>query len=68
MSVKLSEEKLTNIPVVDLGEILLRAVISEDYNDMYKYGSDDEVTKYLVWNTYNSINDAINSYIFTKAI
>lgn len=56
-----TKEELTNIPVVDLGEIYLRAVEFEDYKDMFEYGSDDEVTKTLVWNSYTSIEEAIHS-------
>ena len=53
-------EKLTNIPIIDLGEIYLRAVEYEDYKDMFEYGNDPYVTKTLTWK-YNEISDAINS-------
>ena len=61
MSKKPTIEQLTNIPEIDLGDIYLRAIKEEDYKDMYEYGKDDEVTKWLLWDTYNSIEDAINS-------
>ena len=61
MSKKLTIEELTNVPVIDLGDIYLRAIEQDDYQDMYEYGKDDEVTKWLTWNTYNSIEDAFNS-------
>lgn len=56
-----SEEKLQNIPVIDLGDILLRAVEYGDYKDMYLYGSDDEVTKTLFWNSYKNLEEAKQS-------
>ena len=43
----LSIKELTNLPVVDLGEIYLRPVEYEDYKDIFEYASDDEVTKTL---------------------
>ena len=29
----------------------------EDVEDMYEYGSDEEVAKYVMWNRYESVND-----------
>lgn len=54
-------EELTNIPVIDLDDIYLRAVEYEDYKDMFDYGSDDEVTKTLAWGTYTELQDALDS-------
>jgi len=54
-------DELKHIPVVDLGEIFLRPVVFEDYKDMFEYGSDDEVTKTLVWDSYGTPADAIHS-------
>lgn len=51
-------DKLSKIPLIDLGDIYLRAVQYEDYVDMYDYGKLDDVTKYLVWNTYKDISEA----------
>lgn len=59
--IPLSIEKLTRLPNIDLGDIYLRAIEFEDYKDMYEYGSDDLVTKTLVWNTYRNIDDAKDS-------
>lgn len=55
---QLSKEKLINLPIVDLGELYLRAVEYGDYKDMFEYGSDDKVTKTLVWDSYQDITDA----------
>ncbi len=54
-------DKLTNIPTYDLGEIYLRAVVYEDYKDMYDYGSDDLVTKTLFWDSYKTVEEAKNA-------
>ncbi len=58
---RFTEEYLKDLPVKDLGEIFLRPVKLEDYLDMYEYGKDDEVTKTVIWNSYRSVEDAIDS-------
>lgn len=58
-----STDYLTNIPVMDLGEIVLRPIREDDYRDMFEYGKDDEVTKLLTWNSYKTIEDAKNSVL-----
>ena len=57
----LDKEHLTNIPIVDMGDLLLRPVRYEDYKDMYDYGSDTEVTRHLAWNAYQAIDEAKRS-------
>lgn len=52
---------LTNTPVIDMGDLLLRPVAYEDYTDIFEYGSDDEVTNFLAWDSYQSIEDAKHS-------
>ncbi len=54
-------EILTNIPIIELDNIILRAVKREDYLDMYDYGKDDEVTKTLLWDRYENIDEAKSS-------
>ncbi|MFK5883674.1 MAG: GNAT family N-acetyltransferase [Candidatus Izemoplasma sp.] len=49
--------KLTNIPLIDLDDIYLRAIKYEDYHDMFEYGSDDRVTNSLTWN-YKTLEEA----------
>ncbi len=53
-------EYLTNIPTYDLGEIILRPIKETDASDMYEYGSDKNVTKWLSW-SYDKIEDAKSS-------
>lgn len=52
---------LTNLPIVDLGDLLLRPVQYDDYKDMFEYAQDDDVTKYLAWDSYHQIEEAIRS-------
>ena len=37
------------MPEIDLGEVYLRTIKKYDYKDMFEYGSDPEVTKWLNW-------------------
>lgn len=53
-------EFLTNIPVYDLGEIILRPIQETDYEDMFEYGSDERVTSWLSWG-YKEIEEAKES-------
>jgi ribosomal-protein-alanine N-acetyltransferase len=55
----LSKKKLMHIPTIDMGDLLLRPVEPEDFKDMYDYGKDPEVTKYLTWDAYESIDEAV---------
>lgn len=54
----LTKEKLTNIPIIDMGDLLLRPVQENDYHDVYDYAKDDEVTHFLSWDSYLSIDQA----------
>ena len=59
--VRYSLEYLRDLPIRDLGEIIIRPILFKDYKDMYKYGSDDEVTKTLMWDSYKNIDEAKKS-------
>jgi ribosomal-protein-alanine N-acetyltransferase len=50
-------DALTNIPIFDLGDLILRPVHYEDYHDIYEYGSMDDVTQFLAWDSYQSIEE-----------
>jgi ribosomal-protein-alanine N-acetyltransferase len=56
-----NEKRLRDIPVIDLGDIVLRPISQSDYMDMYDYGKDDQVTKYLAWDSYSSVLEAKQS-------
>ncbi len=46
------------MPVVDIGDCYLRTVKVSDYKDMFEYGSDPEVTKYLSWGPFRYPKEA----------
>jgi ribosomal-protein-alanine N-acetyltransferase len=56
-----SLEYLKDLPIKDLGDIVLRPVLYEDYKDIYKYGSDEKVTRTLMWDTFKDLSEAIYS-------
>jgi len=61
--------ELTNIPIYDLGDLLLRPINASDDHDMYEYGSDEEVTKMLSWNAYKEpleAKEAIEKLFLTR--
>ncbi|TVP85087.1 MAG: N-acetyltransferase [Acholeplasmataceae bacterium] len=46
------------MPEVHLDDIMLRTLRKEDVNDMYDYGSDPEVTRFLNWGPFTDIKEA----------
>lgn len=54
-------KKLENIPVVDCGTFVLRAIGIQDAQDMYEYAGDDEVTAKLSWPSHRSVEDTKRS-------
>ena len=42
-------------PELETERLILRKIRMEDAPDMYAYGSNPEVTKYVTWNTHQSI-------------
>lgn len=49
------------MPVIDLGDFELRTIKKGDYKDMFEYGRDPLVTKYLNWGPFVSMIEAKNS-------
>jgi [ribosomal protein S5]-alanine N-acetyltransferase len=47
----------SNLPVLETERLLLRKIMSDDLEDMYSYCSNDEVAKYVTWNTHRSLAD-----------
>ena len=41
-----------------MGDIILRPIRIEDAEDMFLYGSDTEVTKWLTWSSHNTTEDS----------
>ncbi|MEC9484768.1 MAG: GNAT family N-acetyltransferase [Candidatus Izemoplasma sp.] len=54
----LSKEQLTDIPIIQLEDIYLRPIQYEDFEDVYDYGKDDEVTRLLTWDSFDSVDEA----------
>ncbi|MEK3975083.1 GNAT family protein [Psychrobacillus sp. FSL K6-2684] len=46
-----------DLPILETERLILRKVTLEDIQDMYLYGSDEEVSKYVTWNTHETISD-----------
>lgn len=49
MRKKLRDKKKLRLPNHEFGDYLLREIEVKDYQDMFEYGSNPEVTKYLNW-------------------
>lgn len=65
-SVNTNDEELSEIkevfgslPVLETPRLILRLFDDKDIQDLYEYASDEEVTKYITFKTYNSISDAL---------
>ncbi len=54
-------KKYLKMPDIDLGDVMLRTIKKSDFKDMYEYGSDPEVTKWLSWGPMTSSKDAKKS-------
>ncbi|WP_046214358.1 GNAT family N-acetyltransferase [Paenibacillus wulumuqiensis] len=52
------EDVFGHLPVLETERLLLRPVTKEDREDMYLYGADSELTRYVTWHTYQTIEDA----------
>lgn len=51
-------EKIYNdLPILETERLILRKVTLKDIEDMYLYGSDEEVSKYVTWDTHKTISD-----------
>lgn len=46
-----------DLPILDTERLILRKVTLEDVEDMYLYGSNEEVSKYVTWNTHKTLAD-----------
>lgn len=47
-----------NNPQLETERLILRKLVLEDAEDIYIYASDDEVSKYLTWDTHKTIEDS----------
>ena len=53
-------------PDLETPRLILRRLTEADAEDIFAYGSDDEVTRYMIWDTHRSIEDARWFINFTK--
>lgn len=51
------EDIYSNFPILETERLLLRKVTLHDIDEIFYYGSNDEVTKYLIWDTHNTLED-----------
>lgn len=54
-------KKYRKMPVIDLEQVILRTIRVSDYKDMFEYGSDPDVTKWLNWGPMTQQSDAKHS-------
>jgi ribosomal-protein-alanine N-acetyltransferase len=45
-----------DLPKLETERLILRKLTLEDADDMFEYGSDDEVSKYVTWDTHQSLS------------
>ena len=54
----MSNEKIfDDLPKLETERLILRKITLDYVEDMHQYGSDDEVSKYVTWNTHETISD-----------
>ncbi len=46
-----------NLPILETERLLLRRVTLDDVDDMFIYASNEEVSKYVTWNTHKTLSD-----------
>ncbi|WP_327966874.1 GNAT family N-acetyltransferase [Bacillus xiapuensis] len=46
------------LPILETERLFLRKVIPEDLEDIFSYGSNEEVTKHVTWNTHRTLADS----------
>ena len=56
----LKQEKKFNLPRIETKRFILRKFTKNDIDDLYEYASDNEVTQFLSWDTYKSIDMAVD--------
>ncbi|PLR76245.1 GNAT family N-acetyltransferase [Bacillus sp. V3-13] len=51
------EDIYGDLPVLETERLVLRKLTLEDLEDIHSYGSDEEVSKYVTWDTHRSLAD-----------
>jgi [ribosomal protein S5]-alanine N-acetyltransferase len=52
-------ETFADVPKIETERLILRKITLDDAEDMYAYASNEEVTRYVTWDTHTSISDTI---------
>lgn len=58
------EDIYGDLPVLETERLLLRKIKMQDVYDMYEYASNDNVSKYVTWNTHRSLSDTKEFVMF----
>ncbi|UOE56124.1 GNAT family N-acetyltransferase [Cytobacillus oceanisediminis] len=56
-------DKFGDVPKIETERLVLRKITLNDAEDMYLYASNEEVTRYVTWDTHSSLSDFINSFL-----
>lgn len=56
----MNSKKLVNLPILQTQRLILRKIMPEDAADVFEYGSDPLVTRFVTWSTHQSIDDSKN--------
>ncbi|KLV23034.1 MULTISPECIES: GNAT family N-acetyltransferase [Niallia] len=51
------EKIFGNLPILETERLILRKVTLEDVEDMYYYGTNEDVSKYVTWKTHKTLSD-----------
>ncbi|MEK4973413.1 GNAT family protein [Niallia sp. FSL R7-0648] len=51
------EKIFGNLPKLETERLILRKVTLEDVEDMYYYGTNEDVSKYVTWKTHKTLSD-----------
>lgn len=54
------EEIFGDLPELETERLILRKITLDDVEDMYSYCSNEEVSKYVTWDTHQALDDTIN--------
>jgi [ribosomal protein S5]-alanine N-acetyltransferase len=59
-------ENFADLPKIETERLILRKITLDDAEDIYVYASNEEVTRYVTWDTHSSLSDTtefINSFL-----
>ncbi|MBP3372900.1 MAG: GNAT family N-acetyltransferase, partial [Clostridia bacterium] len=59
---------LYDLPVLDAGDYILRAIETSDAPDIYDYARREIVTRYMLWEAHKSVEDALKFIRFTAEL